>query len=230
MIDLVANREAFLEEVEAIARCCSRSPQAIEVVAISKRRSVEAVGELYASGQTLFGENRVDELLERLERLPRGIKWHFIGPLQRNKVGKLIGHVALIHSIDTIELAQKVSQVSEERGVVTPILLQVNTSRHPTKRGLVEEEWLKWVPDLLKLRSVELCGVMAVAPLTQDEGVIRDCFRGLRLFRDRLQSEFGTKIDLRHLSMGMSHDYPIAIEEGATLLRVGTRLFEGTVS
>lgn len=192
-------------------------PKNVQVVAVSKYRSLDQIQALYEAGCRDFGENRVNEALEKSPNLPSDIKWHFIGSLQKNKVNKVIGRFHLIHSVDTFELAEKISKASQEANLITSILLQVNTSGEISKQGLSIEEWRHLYNKTSQLEGINIKGLMTMAPLTQDEDVIRNTFRQLKQFSDELK--------LPIVSMGMSQDYKIAIQEGATLLRIGTALF-----
>ena len=189
----------------------------VEVIAVSKQRTIAEIEAVYAEGCRNFGENRIPEVLEKIPSLPKDIQWHFIGALQKNKVNKAIGRFALIHSVDTPELAKKIAQSSEVANVTTRILLQVNTSGEASKQGLNPESWRPHLETLFNLKHVEIQGLMTMAPLTDDIALIRKTFRSLR--------EFGNELKLPLLSMGMSHDYEIALEEGANLLRIGTAIF-----
>ncbi len=200
----------------------------VTLVAVSKGRSVTEMLKVYAAGVRDFGENRVQEAFEKMEQMPADVRWHFIGKLQSNKISKVIGRFVLIHSVDSAELARKISRSSLQRGLRTPILLEANTSGETSKSGLRPEEWEAVFPVLLDLEGIEVKGLMTMAPLTDNESIIRDSFAKLRQLRDRLQSRGGKEVDLSTLSMGMSSDHVIAIEEGATLVRIGTAIFDET--
>ena len=202
---------SYLSILEKVAR------KDITVIAVSKQRSIEEIKIAYNQGCRDFGENRIPEALEKMALLPKDINWHFIGALQKNKVNKAIGHFGLIHSVDNPELAAKIAKSSEAANVTTSILLQVNTSGEASKQGLNPEAWRPYLESLFALKNIEIKGLMTMAPLTEDTALIRQTFRTLREFRDEL--------NLPLLSMGMSHDYKIAIEEGANLLRIGTSIF-----
>ena len=216
-MSLEKNLRSILDQIAQFANSCRREPTDISLIAVSKGCSIEEIQEVYFLGVRDFGENRVGEVLEKMEQLPSDIRWHFIGKLQKNKVNKVIGRFTLIHSVDTIELAQKIARVSHERGIRTSILLEANTSGEEVKSGLSPQEWERHYQTLLTLKGIEIHGLMTMAPLTEDESVIRHCFSELRLLAERLK--------LPTLSMGMSNDFPIAIQEGATIVRVGTALF-----
>lgn len=202
--------------VAELAKQCGRDPAEIGIVAVTKGRTLEEVKKLYSEGFRLFGESRLQEALPKMDAAPEGIEWHLIGTLQKNKVKKALPHFRLIHSVDTVELAEKISEESRELGLETHILLQVNTSNEATKHGLSVEEWRKSFDALSALPALSIDGLMTIGPRTADEGAILRSFATLRRFKEELR--------LTHLSMGMSNDYPLAIREGATLLRIGTIL------
>lgn len=219
------NLSALFQKIEAVTQQSGRKREEISFIAVSKGRSPDDIKEAYTAGCRDFGENRIPEALEKMELCPQDIRWHFLGHLQRNKVSKIIGRFVLIHSIDTPELAEKVSEMSLQKGVRTSILLEANTSQESTKSGFSPAEWDKVFLQLLDLQGIEILGLMTMAPLTEDKGLIRHTFSELRSLRDHLQQRAHTRADLSILSMGMSHDYEIAIQEGATLLRIGSALF-----
>ncbi len=220
------NYQRIQEEIAAAVQRCGRAPSEINLIAVSKGYSWDHIFPVYGSGCRHFGENRIQEALLKISEAPSDINWHMIGPLQKNKVNKAIGKFTLIHSVDSIELAQKISMCSVGAGKTTSILLQVNTSGEKTKHGLNEEGWRDQFESLLHLPGISLEGLMTMASLIENEAIIRNCFARLRLFKDELISKFGLKTSFRHLSMGMSHDYRYAIAEGATLLRIGTAIFK----
>lgn len=190
--------------------------EGVTIVAVSKYATVEQIQNVYDQGYRHFGESRVQEALIKQKQLPQDIQWHFIGRLQTNKVNQVVGNFCLIHSVHSLELAQLINKKSQEKGIVSNILLQVNTSGEITKQGFTPEELKN--TSFQHLSHVQVQGLMTMAPLTGDESVIRSCFSLLR----KMKEEFR----LEHLSMGMSQDYHIAIEEGATYLRIGSKIFE----
>jgi pyridoxal phosphate enzyme (YggS family) len=204
--------------LEHILSKIKSSGKEILLVAVSKEQSPEKIMPLYDKGIRDFGENRVQEALSKIEALPKDIHWHFIGKLQKNKVSKIVGRFHLIHSVDSIELASKISHESVRRGLVTSLLIEVNTSGEETKSGFTGEAFRSAFSDLQKMPGIEIKGLMTMAPLTVEEAVIRETFRNLRLLNEEYH--------LKELSMGMSHDFEIAIEEGATILRIGRALFK----
>lgn len=209
--------QRILEEIRNHAKNIGRNPEEIKLVAVTKGRTLEEVTPLIEAGAKDLGENREKEALFKMGHFPSSIRWHFIGTLQRNKVQKVLGKFHLIHSVDTLPLAEKIGEASVAQGIKTAVLLQVNTSGEASKHGLNPEDWRPFLEKVLSHPGLSVQGLMTMAPLTEDEAIIRRTFSSLRAFRD----EWG----LRDLSMGMSHDYKIAIEEGATILRIGSLLF-----
>lgn len=222
--DVVDNYIKLVAEVKSLASSCGRDSREIKIIAVSKKHQWEEVRGAYEVGCRDFGENRVQEAEGKRVQAPTDVDWHLIGTVQRNKVRKILHHYHLIHSVDSIELADKISTCSVEEGLITPILLQVNTSGELTKHGLTASEWYAHFNHVTALPGIDVQGFMTMAPMSDEEGVIRACFRSLRMFKDRWNERLGIEKS-NHLSMGMSHDYRIAIEEGATLLRIGTLLF-----
>jgi pyridoxal phosphate enzyme (YggS family) len=211
-------------EIASTALACGRNPADIALIAVTKQVDPQTALKLYNQGQRNFGENRLPDAFLKQNEMPSDCLWHFIGNLQKNKVRKAIGKFTLIHSVDSPELADKISLTSQECGVVTSILLQANTSGEASKHGLSPDEWKKSYLELSKLKGITIQGLMTMAPLNVEEDAIHACFRELRLLRDELNEMAGNS-QLFHLSMGMSEDFKIAIEEGATLLRIGSALF-----
>ena len=213
------------EHVNLVARNCGRNPKEITLIAVSKKISLIDMQSAYDAGCRYFGENQVQESLIKILEAPSDIYWHLIGTLQKNKVKKVIGKFEMIHSVDNFALAEKISECSLQEGINTKILLQVNTSGEQSKHGLSEKEWMSLFSSLMKLPNISIEGLMTIAPNTDNRDCIRDCFKKLRCFRDELNTKVEASRKLFHLSMGMTNDYPIAIEEGATLLRIGSAIF-----
>lgn len=221
-------REKYVEilsDVHMQASKFGRKPRDIHVVAVSKEHSSDELHSAYQANCRIFGESRVQELIHKQELLPKDIQWHMIGTLQGNKVKKIIGHCALIHSVDSLQLAKKISECSLEASITTHILLQVNTSGEQSKHGLSIDEWNSEYEKVLALPNIIIDGLMTIAPNVKEEWTIRKCFADLRKFRDELHARNAPNAPMTQLSMGMTHDYPIAIAEGATLLRIGTAIF-----
>lgn len=211
------------DAIRLAAEKAGRDPGSIKLVAVTKTVPWEIVELVYEHGQRDFGEGRVVDALEKMEEAPEDCRWHLIGTLQSNKVRKAVGNFVLIHSVDTPLIASRISDVSKEMGVVSDVLLQVNTSGEESKHGLSPEEWLEHIPGVFALPNIKILGLMTMAPFVEDEKVVRECFGELRKFRDKLEKLTGQS--LPELSMGMSHDFDWAIAEGATIVRIGTSIF-----
>jgi PLP dependent protein len=199
-------------QVKEKTLACGRKPQEVTLIAVSKTYPIECMHSAYQEGCREFGESRVQEAMEKIPALPSDCKWHLIGSLQSNKVGKAISAFHLIHSVDTPQLAQKI--------------LQVNASGESTKHGLSAEEWERSLDFVNQLSNIKVEGLMTMAPFIEDQQLIRLCFRKLYQLRESWRGHMREPLLFQHLSMGMSHDYLIAIEEGATLLRIGTAIFD----
>ncbi len=213
------------EEICSLAKRHGRGPGEVSFIAVTKGFPLEHVIPAYNAGIRRFGENRIQEAAAKMENAPNDIEWHLIGTLQKNKVRKALENFSLIHSVDSLDLAKKISQTSLESGSAAPILLQVNISGETAKHGFSKSEVERQFESLLRLTGIEIQGLMTIAPFIEDQKLIRQSFSGLRLLRDELQKRAGNACYLKHLSMGMSHDYRLAVAEGATLLRIGTAIF-----
>lgn len=200
-------------------------PEGVTLVAVSKTHPAAAIREAYDAGQRIFGESRPQELREKYEALPRDIEWHMIGHLQTNKVKYIAPFVALIHSVDSARLAEAIQKEAAKCGRVIDILLEIHVAREETKSGWAFDELEAWIATspFAALPDVRVRGVMGIATNTDDEAVVRRDFEELRRCFERLKPHFGPAFDT--LSMGMSHDYPLAVACGATMVRVGTLIF-----
>ncbi|MBN1688659.1 MAG: YggS family pyridoxal phosphate-dependent enzyme [Candidatus Omnitrophica bacterium] len=207
------------------ARSCGRDPQEIRAILVTKTVPPQDILTVCKAGFKEFGENRVQELIKKKEELPPEIQWHLVGHLQTNKVKYVVGHVALIHSLDRLELFEEIEEqaVKKNAGEVS-CLIQVNSSGEATKYGLAPERVISFVQGLPVSQVVKIRGLMTIGPFTEDDGCIRKAFRLVRDLQGELQRRFPDR-DWGILSMGMSQDYRIAIEEGANLLRIGTLFF-----
>lgn len=200
----------------------------VRLIAVSKTKPVSAIREAYECGQRLFGENKAQEMREKHEQLPKDIEWHFIGHLQRNKVKYIAPYVSLIHSIDSLGLLEAVDKEASKHGRVIDCLLQFHIATEETKFGmsLEEAEALLRAPEYARLEHVRIVGVMGMATNTGDRDTVRSEFGTLRGYRDRLAERFfAGRPEFKEISMGMSHDYGIAMEEGSTYVRVGSSIF-----
>lgn len=212
---------------QAAARA-GRNPAEITLVAVSKTKPFAMIAELAAAGQVDFGENRLEELWEKVGEAERqhvtGVRWHVIGTIQSRKSRLAVGPFALIHSVDTPKLAERLNRDAAAAGQRVAVLLEVNVSGEETKHGFTPEELASQLPELLVLPALHIQGLMTMAPLEEEAEAARPVFRRLRLLLDDLRSRF-PQGDWRHLSMGMTNDFEVAIEEGATIVRVGTAIF-----
>lgn len=219
---LIENLENVEREIAAAAQS-TRAAATVRLVAVSKKQSADAIRALAAAGQTLFGESRVQEASSKIPLCPGRLEWHFIGHLQKNKIRKALGLFSFFHGVDSLELAEEINRIADEEGVRPQILLEVNTSGESTKFGFRPTQLQGELEDLLALPRLEICGLMTMAPLTPKAEMARPYFARLRELKDELETSAGVK--LPELSMGMSNDFPVAVQEGATLVRVGTALF-----
>lgn len=203
-------------------KCLVKNPESVNIVAATKYANANQMVELFESGITVMGENRVDALLEKKAQLSLPIDWHFIGTLQSRKVKDVINEIACLHSLDRLSLAKEIQKYRQES---LPCFIQVNVSQEESKHGLSVEEVIPFIEALKQYPVIQVMGLMTMAPHTNDEGVIRDCFKKLKQLQVSLL-ERQLDIDGSMLSMGMSNDYMIAIEEGATHIRLGSVLFQ----
>ena len=203
-------------------------PEGVVLVAVSKTKPVEDLQEAYDAGQRVFGENHALEMRDKHEVLPQDIDWHFIGHLQTNKIKYIISYVKLIHSIDTFNLMQAVNKEAVKHNVVVDCLLQFHIAEEETKFGLNMEEAEEMLnSDIFKaMKNVRICGVMGMATNTDNMAQVRKEFKHLKEIFNALKSKYFADCEwFKEISMGMSHDYQIAIEEGSTMVRVGSKIF-----
>ena len=199
----------------------------VKIIAVTKYFGINAIKAGYEAGIRDFGESRAVEVIKKMEQLPPEIlknsTFHFIGHLQTNKAGMVVEHFDVIHSIDSLKVANAVSRSACALNKREKVLLQINNAHEEQKFGYSKEQLRNDLPEILKLEGVEVVGLMNMAPFGAEEGVLRKLFSDVRTFRDELEKEFG--IELPELSMGMSDDYKIALQEGATVIRIGRKLF-----
>jgi PLP dependent protein len=217
------NYRRICEDVECVSVSAGRSADSIKIIAVSKTFPAGAVQEAIDHGISLFGESKVQEAKHKVAELKGGFAMHLIGHLQSNKAKDAVKIFDLIHSIDKFSTALKTDEEAEKINKIQRILVQVNTSGEDTKTGIQPEETIKICKDILKLKNLELDGLMTIGPLTEDADSIRSSFRMLKELLGEVNAKLG--IDMRELSMGMSSDYKIAVEEGATMLRIGSAIF-----
>lgn len=211
-----------------ITEACARAGRArdeVTLIAVSKTKPVEMLEEVYAEGIRDFGENKVQELCGKMERMPDDIKWHMIGHLQRNKVKYIMDKVSLIHSVDTYRLAEEINIQAKKRNVTIPILVEVNIAGEESKFGTSAEDVILLVEDISRLENIRIQGLMTIAPYVTDPEENRPYFRKIKQLSVDITNKNIDNVSMRILSMGMTGDYAVAIEEGATLVRVGTGIF-----
>jgi len=220
---ITENLEQVREQIAGAAAKVGRAAGEIELVAIAKTHPAEKVREAIEAGQTLFGESRVQEARAKIPELPSNLRWHFVGHLQKNKIRHALPLFEMIHSVDSLELAHEMNRIAEEQGMHPRVLLEVNVAGEGSKFGFKSETLRAEMESLLALPRLSILGLMTIPPLAEEAEVSRKYFIQLRELRDRLQTEF--HVDLAQLSMGMTEDFAVAVEEGATLVRVGTAVF-----
>ena len=202
-----------------------RSYGSVTLIAVSKTKPVEMLMEAYACGCRDFGENKVQELLDKYEVMPKDIRWHMIGHLQRNKVKYIVDKVWMIHSVDSLRLAEEISKEATKKNICVNILIEVNVANEETKFGITCEEVRQLVQDVAKLPNICIKGLMTIAPFVQDAEENRIYFSKLKKLAVDIMEENIDNITMENLSMGMTGDYGVAVSEGATYVRVGTGIF-----
>ena len=212
-------------KIEAACKRAGRDRSEVTLIAVSKTKPVEMLEEAYGTGIREFGENKVQEMMDKYEVMPKDIHWHMIGHLQRNKVKYLMGKAALIHSVDSLRLAEEISAQSVKHEVTTDILIEVNIAGEETKFGTDREEAIALVEAAAKLPNIHICGLMTIAPFVENSEDNRKYFQQIRQLSVDIKEKNIDNVDMRILSMGMTGDYEVAIEEGATMVRVGTGIF-----
>jgi PLP dependent protein len=223
MSEISENLERVRTQIADAAKESGRSPDEIELVAISKTHEAGKVRVAFDAGQQLFGESRVQEARAKIPLLPSAARWHFVGRLQRNKVRHALPLFELFHSVDSLELARDMNRIADEEGLHPRILLEVNVAGEGSKIGFAPEALREQMEALLELPRLTVEGLMTIPPLAPEAEASRKYFVALRKLRDQFAAQF--RIELPRLSMGMSGDFAVAIEEGATLVRVGTAIF-----
>jgi len=217
------NLAGIRERIVSVAEKAGRDPRSVKLIAVSKTFPAEAVRSAYEAGQRLFGENKVQDLALKNTALPEDIEWHMIGHLQSNKAKLAVENADYIHAVDSIKLLKKIDRLAGELGRSPKVLLEVNVSGEESKFGADTETVRELAQAAAQCENITIVGLMTMAPFGVPETELRLVFSSLRKLRDNLQNEFNLK--LPELSMGMSGDFEIAIEEGATMVRIGTSIF-----
>ena len=218
------NLNSVTESIRKAEQKSGRPAGSVKLIAVTKTYGADAINEAIDCGVTDIGENRVQEILEKYDRI-KPVRWHLIGHLQKNKVKYIIDKVCLIHSVDSMELAREINKQAEKIGKVQDILVQVNVSGEESKFGIKPEECSALCREISGMDNVRVKGLMTIAPFTEDESVLRNVFCGLQQLSAKISEEKNDNISMDELSMGMTHDFPLAIEAGATMVRVGTGIF-----
>ena len=222
-MDLEENFRKVRERIEEACARAVRDPKAVTIIAVSKSQPPEAVRAAADLGQLIFGENRVQEAKAKMPLCPERARWHMIGHLQSNKARDAITLFSMIQSVDSLSLAQELEKWADKEAKTMPVLLEVNIAGESSKFGYKAEAVTRDLPQINDLRHLEIHGLMAIAPYTTDPEKVRPIFRKLRELKSECEQVLGAP--LQHLSMGMSGDFEVAIEEGATMVRIGTALF-----
>jgi PLP dependent protein len=223
MSSIAENLERVREQIARAAWNSGRSADDVELVAISKSHPAEKVREAVEAGETLFGESRVQEARAKIPELSSNLRWHFVGHLQKNKIRHALPLFEMIHSVDSLGLAQDINRIAEEEGLYPRVLLEVNVAGEGSKFGFAPDELRNQMEVLMGLPRLSIEGLMCIPPLAVESEDSRKFFVEVRQWRDSLEKEYNMK--LPQLSMGMTQDFPIGIAEGATLVRVGTAIF-----
>jgi pyridoxal phosphate enzyme (YggS family) len=223
MVSTADNLQRVRGQIAEAAAKSGRSADDVALVAITKTHPAEKVREAIEAGQTLFGESRVQEARAKIPELPAALRWHFVGHLQKNKIRHALPLFEMIHSVDSLGLAEDLNRIAEEEGMHPRVLLEVNVAGEGSKFGFAPDKLREQMEELLELSRLSIEGLMCIPPIAEESESSRQYFVQLRELRDSLQKDFN--MSLPQLSMGMTNDYAIAVEEGATLVRVGTAIF-----
>lgn len=222
---LVENLKQVQNNILQACKKAGRDESEVTLIAVSKTKPVEMLQEIYDAGMRTFGENKVQEMMDKEEVMPKDIEWHMIGHLQRNKVKYLMGKTALIHSVDSLRLAEEISAQSVKHQVETDILIEVNIAEEETKFGISKEEVITLVTEVSKLPNIHIKGLMTIAPFVDNPEDNRNYFKEIKQLSVDIKQKNIDNVSMDILSMGMTGDYMVAIEEGATMVRVGTGIF-----
>ena len=203
----------------------NRDPNEVTLIAVSKTKPVEMLKEAYDAGARVFGENKVQEIVDKYDQMPADVQWHMIGHLQRNKVKYIVDKVAMIHSVDSLRLAETIEKEAEKKNVVVPILIEVNVAKEESKFGLKPEEVLPFIEQIVGFSHIQVKGLMTIAPYVENAEENREIFRELKKLSVDIAAKNINNVTMSVLSMGMTGDYMVAVQEGATMVRVGTGIF-----
>lgn len=222
---LKQNYDLVQSKIDSACEKVKRDRSEVTLIAVSKTKPIEMLQEIYDHGCRNFGENKVQELVEKYEALPKDIKWHMIGHLQRNKVKYIVDKVALIHSVDSLRLAEEISKEALKKNVEVDILVEINVANEESKFGTTFDEAIELVKSIAVLPAIHIKGLMTIAPYVDDPEENRQYFADLKQLSVDIITKNIDNVSMNVLSMGMTGDYTVAVEEGATLVRVGTGIF-----
>lgn len=224
--DLSINLKAVEAKIHAACQRANRNTSEVTLIAVSKTKPIEMISAVYNDGVRNFGENKVQEIQKKLPELPNDIHWHMIGHLQRNKVSQVIDKACLIHSVDSLRLAEQIEKDAAKADIIVPILLEVNVANEESKYGFKTEEVETVISDYIsKFQHIAVKGLMTIAPNVENPEENRLVFRKLKQLSVDIKNKNIDNISMEILSMGMTNDYEVAIEEGSTMIRVGTGIF-----
>ena len=223
---MVAENLAQVQKnIEESCRNVNRDPGEVTLIAVSKTQPVEMLREAYDAGARVFGENKVQEIVDKYDHMPSDVKWHMIGHLQRNKVKYIVDKVAMIHSVDSFRLAETIEKEAAKKNVTVPILIEVNVAQEESKYGLKPEEVLPFIEEIADFSHIQIKGLMTIAPYVENAEENREIFRELKKLSVDIAAKNINNVTMSVLSMGMTGDYLVAVQEGATMVRVGTGIF-----
>ena len=222
---ITENLEQVRKNIDEACRMAGRDPKEVTLIAVSKTKPVSMLKEAYDAGARCFGENKVQEIMDEHPQLPEDIQWHMIGHLQRNKVKYIVDKVSMIHSVDSLRLAQTIEQEAAKHNVCVPVLLEVNVAQEESKFGLKMDEVLPLIETIADFPHIKVQGLMTIAPYVENAEDNRDFFRQLKKLSVDIEAKNINNVSMSVLSMGMTGDYQVAVQEGATMVRVGTGIF-----
>ena len=222
---IAENLQTVEKKIRQACEKAGRDRSEVTLVAVSKTKPIPDLEEAYKEGIRIFGENKVQELTDKYEQMPEDIQWHMIGHLQRNKVKYIVGKVALIHSVDSYRLAEEISIQAKKHNTIVPILVEVNIAHEESKFGISEEDAILLVKEISELENIRIMGLMTIAPYVENPEDNRMYFRKIKELSVDINSKNIDNVSMEIISMGMTGDYEVAIEEGATMIRVGTGIF-----
>ena len=222
MGNIAANIKGIIHKIKLAAERVGRKEESVKLVAVTKTVDVSKIKEAMAAGIKIIGENRVQEAREKFKDIGKEVEWHLIGHLQTNKVKYIFDIFSLIHSVDSLPLSEEIQRRAENKGLETDILIEVNLSGEKTKFGILPEKAINFVKDISRFKNINIMGLMTIPPFSESPEDSRKYFKMLRMLRDDIQKE---GIEMKELSMGMSNDFEAAVEEGATMVRIGTAIF-----